>query len=302
MPIVVIIHDSEIKTPYNKMTYKTLSSRKRTIRPQSAMLTLYGDYLLNRGDEVGIGSLIKLFGNFGLSEQAVRSAVSRMCRAGLLKVRSKGRKSYYSLTENGHNLLTTGAQRIFVRKNTSWDGTWNIVTYSIPEQKRKMRDTLRRELGWMGYGALGGATFISPYDLTREVIELAEKLGVIEHIQIFQARQQGLTDARKVVSTCWDLGRIHEKYDSFMAEYQPRFENWLRHLQAGEPVEASEYFVERFALIHEYRKLPFFDPDLPEELLPENWLRSKAAALFNEYHDLLTEKANEYFNSVLEAY
>jgi len=266
------------------------------------MLTLYGDYLLNRRDEVGIGSLITLFGNFGLSEQAVRSAVSRMCRAGLLKVRNKGRKSYYSLTESGHNLLTKGAQRIFVRKNTTWDGTWNIVTYSIPEQERKTRDTLRRELVWMGYGVLGGATMISPYDLTQEVMELATKLGVIEHIQIFQARQRGLTDAKKVVAACWDLGRIHEKYASFMAEYQPRFENWLRRLRAGESIDASEYFVERFALIHQYRKLPFYDPDLPAELLPEDWLRPRAAALFQEYHDLLTEKANEYFDSVLEAY
>ena len=215
------------------MIYQSLSSRKRIFRPQSALLTLYGDYLLNRGEEVGIGSLIALFGNFGLSEQAVRSAVSRMCHSGLLKVRSEGRKSYYSLTADGHKLLTTGARRIFVRRDTSWDGTWNIVTYSISEQERKIRDMLRRELIWLGFGALAGATMISPYDLTREVIELAEKLGVIEHVRIFRAKQQGFSDARKIVSTCWDLDRIREMYASFMAEYQPRFETWLQRLQAG---------------------------------------------------------------------
>ena len=287
------------------MTYNTLSSlaiRKHTIRPQSAMLTLYGDYLLDRREEVGVGSLITLFGNFGLSEHAVRSAVSRMCRAGLLKARTIGRKSYYSLSRNGYNLLTKGAQRIFVRKNTRWDGTWNIVAYSIPEQERNIRDTLRRELIWMGYGVLGGSTMVSPYDLTPEVTTLAKKLGITEHIQIFQARQQGQTDAKRVVSTCWDLGRIHTKYASFLAEYQPRFENWLQRLQTDESIEASEYFVERFALIHEYRKLPFYDPDLPDELLPDDWLRPKATALFQEWHDLLTEKATEYFNSVLKAY
>lgn len=291
------------------MTYKNLNSqnsRKRVIRPQSAMLTLYGDYLLDRGREIGIGSLIILFGNFGLSEQAVRSAVSRMCQAGLLKVRSRGksraRKSYYSLTPSGYSLLTKGVQRVFVRKDNNWDGTWNIVTYSIPEQERTRRNTLRRELIWMGYGALGGATMISPYDLTREVIELAEKLGVTEYIRIFQAKQQGFTDAKKLISICWDLSRIHKMYASFITKYQPRFEEWSRRIEAGEVVEACEYFVERFALIHEYRKLPFYDPDLPEELLPEDWLRSKAAALFQKYHDLLTEKANEYFNSVVEAY
>jgi phenylacetic acid degradation operon negative regulatory protein len=60
------------------------------LRPRAAILTLYGDCVRYRGVEIGIGSLIKLLGNFGLSEQSIRSAVSRMCRAGLLEVRHNG--------------------------------------------------------------------------------------------------------------------------------------------------------------------------------------------------------------------
>ena len=272
------------------------------LRPQSAMLTLYGDYLLNRGAEIGIGSLIKLLNDLGLSQQAVRSAVSRMCRAGLLKVRHVGRKSYYSLTEDGQSLLTKGAQRIFERKNTNWKGTWNIVTYSIPEQRRQARDKLRLELNWMGYGTLSEATWISPYDLTKEVEDLVKKLQIKSYVQIFQAASQGFTDPKKIVSIGWDLTRIHKKYASFMEKYQPKLEDHLRRLRIGEPIEPSECFVERFGLIHEYRKLPFFDPDLPKELLPENWLRPKAAVLFHEYHDLLANKANRYFDSVFREY
>jgi len=279
-----------------------MNSRKRIIRPQSAILTLYGDYLLDRGEEIGIGSLITLFNNFGLSDQAVRSAVSRMCHADLLKVRNEGRRSYYSLTPRGHNLLSSGAQRIFVRKDTTWTGTWNIVTYTIPEEERKTRDILRRELIWMGYGALSGATMISPYDLTDEVMELAKQLGVVHRIHIFQAREQGMVDAKNIVSSCWDLVRIHDMYYEFLEKYQPRYEHWMERIENNGDIEASEYFLERFILIHEYRKLPFFDPDLPEELLPEDWLRPKAATLFQEFHDLLTDKATEYFNSVMESY
>lgn len=287
------------------MTQRTLSfgkATRRSFRPRSALLTLYGDYLLNRHEEVGIGSLIGLFKNLGLSEPSVRSAVSRMCRGGLLKVRTRGHKNYYSLTPKGQVLLTKGAQRIFVRRNAGWDGTWNIVMYSVPERKRKTRDMLRQELIWMGYGAAGGATMISPYDLTEEVMELAERLGASRYIQVFQAVQKGLRDGRNVVSTCWNLDRIHERYDSFIAKYQPRYEGWISRLKSGEDVDPSEYFVESFTLIHEYRKLPFYDPDLPEELLPEGWLRPRAAALFKDFHDLLTEKATEYFNLVIAAY
>ena len=272
------------------------------IRPQAAMLTLYGDYVLHRGGEIGIGSLIRLLGNLGLSEQAIRSAVSRMCRAGLLKARREGRKSYYSLTESGHNLLTKGGQRIFQRKNEHWDGTWSIVTYSIPEQRREARDRLRLELSWIGYGALCGATWISPYDLSKEVEALVEKLQVKERVQIFQAEHQGFTSPQEVVSHCWDLERIHSSYARFVAKYHAKLESHLKRLQAGEIIEPSEHFVERFNLVHEYRRFPFFDPDLPVELLPRDWLRPQAAALFREYHDLLADKANEYFDTVSNEY
>jgi phenylacetic acid degradation operon negative regulatory protein len=63
-------------------------------RPRAAMLTLYGDYVSLKGGEIGIGSLVRLLSNFDLSEQAVRSAVSRMCRSGLLKAKRIDRKCY----------------------------------------------------------------------------------------------------------------------------------------------------------------------------------------------------------------
>jgi len=167
---------------------------------------------------------------------------------------------------------------------------------------RQARDRLRLELGWLGYGPLSEATWISPYDLTKEVEDLAERLQIKGYIQMFQAKHQSSADPKKIVSRCWDLGKIHERYANFIAKYRPKLEGHLKRLQAGETIEPSECFVERFNLIHEYRKLPFLDPDLPRELLPKNWLRPQAAALFSEYHDSLAEKANEYFDSVSKDY
>ena len=279
------------------MTYRHNTSRASTYHPQQVVLTLYGDYILHLGGEIGIDTLIKLLANFDLSQQAVRSAISRMSRKGLIKVRRVGRRSYYSLTSTGRTLLTEGARRIFKRKTTKWDGTWNIVTYSIPEKTRETRDIFRRELGWLGYGSLSEATWISPYDMTAEVNELAEKLDIKDCIQIFNAKQVGSASPTSIMNWCWDLGKIHEKYCDFVDKYQNKLKDHQKRLQAGEVIEPSECFVERFQLIHEYRRLPFYDPDLPIELLPENWLRPQAANLFSEYHDLLANKANEYFDS-----
>jgi len=271
-------------------------------KPRSAMFTLFGDYIHHRNGEIGIGSLIKIFGNFGLSEQAVRSAVSRMCHAGLLESRRKGLKSYYSLTKEGNNLLAAGAKRIFERRANRWDGIWYMVVYFIPEQRRDARDRLRRELGLLGFGSLSDATWISPNNHLQEVAEIAENLDIMDCIQVFQAKHSGYSDPKKLVERCWDLNMIHQKYADFVDKYQPKMETHLERLGNGENIQASDCFVERFNLIHEYRKLPYFDPDLPAELLPKKWLRLKAASLFQEYHDLLNEKATEYFKSIIKEY
>ncbi|MEE8413561.1 MAG: PaaX family transcriptional regulator C-terminal domain-containing protein, partial [Dehalococcoidales bacterium] len=267
-----------------------------------AMLTLYGDYVRYRGVEIGIGTLIKLLGNFDISEQSVRSAVSRMCKAGLLKVRHNGMKSYYSLAEEGMSLLEEGERRIFARQSSSWNGCWSVVVYFIPEEQRGARDSLRQELTWLGYGPLSTATWISPHDLSKEVERLAEKLAIREYVQIFRAKHLGFASPETIISRCWDLDRIHKGYAAFITEHRARLDEHRERLNNGGDIDPSEFFAERFKLIHEYRRLPYFDPDLPEELLPDNWLRSQASAMFHEYHDILTEKAEKYFDSVLKAY
>jgi phenylacetic acid degradation operon negative regulatory protein len=52
-------------------------------------------------------------------------------------------------------------------------------------------------------------------------------------------------------------------------------------------------------LIHEYRSSPYVDPNLPLELLPDDWLGEKATQIFQQYHDLLIEKAEAFVDSVL---
>jgi phenylacetic acid degradation operon negative regulatory protein len=270
--------------------------------PRSAMLTLYGDYVRHRGGEIGIGSLIELLSNFGLSENSIRSAVSRMCRAGILKVRRNKSRSYYSLSEDGLALMHKGERRIFERKRSVWDGLWNLVVYYIPEENREYRDRLRRELAWMGFGPLTTATWISPHDLTDEVTELAEKLGITSYIQIFQTRLKNSSDPSSIVERCWDLKKIHTRYSAFIKEYRKRMEKFGARIMNSEDIESSEYFVERFSLMDDYRRLPYLDPDLPEVLLPENWLRREAIELFQQYHEMLTDKANQYFDTILAKY
>jgi len=268
--------------------------------PQSMLFTLYGDYILQRGGRVWVGTLIKVFAEFGLSEQAIRSALSRMSQKGWLKVMRVGNKSYYSLTARGKRLLSEGGKIIYYGRQEQWDGQWHLVTYSIPENRRDIRHRLRKELSWLGYGMLSNATWMCPHDTRAEVESLVQRLGVEKHVEIFTASHQGFSDPATLVKRCWELDSINKQYESFITKYRPRLDAHRRRLAASENIDAGECFVERFVLIHEYRRFPFVDPELPTELLPEGWLGGEAAAIFREYHHLLADKANAFFDSVFE--
>ena len=66
-----------------------------TMRAGSLIITVFGDAVLPRGGTVWIGSLIRVLGDFGVSERLVRTSVFRLTRDNWLYVNQVGRRSYY---------------------------------------------------------------------------------------------------------------------------------------------------------------------------------------------------------------
>lgn len=270
-----------------------------SIRPQSMVFTLYGEYVLDRADGVWVGSLVHIGTRFGLSGQAVRSALSRMVRNGWLAIHPLDRKSYYVLTDKSRLLLAEGSHRIFQRRTGLWDGSWHLLTYSIPEQQRQLRDQLRKRLSYLGFGPLGSATWISPHRLAGQVRHVVDSLGLAGCVELFTAGHLGYASDAAMAARCWDLDEIARRYRAFLVSQRPAFAALNRRLMAGEAIEDSQCFVDRFLLVHEYRRFFFLDPELPRDLLPPDWPGWEAAQLFQTYHDLLAEPANRYFETVL---
>jgi phenylacetic acid degradation operon negative regulatory protein len=262
------------------------------------IFTLYGDYVRHVGGEAWTGSLIELLGLVGQSEQAVRSALSRMSRKGWLDSRRVERYSFYRQTDKLVELLEEGAQRIFQPRSDPWDGRWHLLTYSIPESKRHLRRHLRRHLLWLGFGALNQATWLSPRDLRGEVELLVDNLGVRPYVECFTANHDGFGSGEELITRCWDLERLDEYYTSFIQSYEPALKQHKDRLAAGNGLDPEECFIQRFMLVHEYRSSPYLDPNLPLELLPEDWPGERATQLFQEYHDLLVDQAETFVSSV----
>ena len=65
-----------------------------------------------------------------------------------------------------------------------------------------------------------------------------------------------------MIDEAWDLPALREHYEQFIADF-----NRLR------PRGGAASFAAQTALVHAWRRFPFIDPDLPDDLLPRDWPR-----------------------------
>ena len=268
------------------------------MRPSSAIFTILGEHLRHLGMEVWVGTLIQCLGQFGISEGAVRVTLSRMSQQGWVESRKIGQKSFYRLTEKGQKRIAEGLRRVYHQKETQWDGQWRIVMYTIPETMKDIKDQLRKELTWTGFGYLGNNVWISPHNLYSQVMEIIEEHQLHHYVDVYTARYEGPQSNRELVHKAWDLAYIDQAYQSFLDQFEPMYEK-LYQLEVSGKLTDPEAFKGRIQLVHQFRKFLFIDPKLPQELLPSDWIGERADRFFRQFHQFLTPKAEKYFYSCL---
>ncbi|WP_273852470.1 phenylacetic acid degradation operon negative regulatory protein PaaX [Guptibacillus spartinae] len=268
-----------------------------SLNTRSMIFTLYGEYIRHYGNEIWIGSLIRLLKEFGHNDQSVRAAISRMSKQGWVESRKEGNKSFYYLTERGSRRMDEAAQRIFKLRPTEWDGKWRMFLYTIPEEKRHIRDELRKELVWSGFGSSSASLWLSPNHLEEQVKWLIDKYEINEYVHFFIADYKGPHENHALVNECWDLTEISARYREFIKKYSERYIIDRSKIENGK-MSDGECFVERAKLVHEFRKFLFIDPGLPSKLLPDEWPGDHAAMLFSDYYKTLAQPASRFFEEV----
>jgi len=263
------------------------------VKPRSIIFDLFGDYLRYAGGEVRLRALTELLDGFGVGESTARVVMARLRKEGWFDTRREGRETVYSLNVRSWQLLDEGRSRIFDRSRTPWNGEWHMVIYTVSESDRAVRDRIRRELAWLGFGPLAASTWLSPHDRRAEVEEwFADEPAI--RLDVLQCRSSGLRVDREMAARCWDLDALDRDYRELVRSYRPLLPRYRA--RALPPRDAV---VERTRLIYDYRKFPFRDPDLPLELLPAGWVGRQAHELFLEAHELLREPAEAFVSEVV---
>jgi len=170
---------------------------------------------------VWAGSLIEVFGQAGITEDAVRSTLTRMVKRGLLERYRRGRKTYFGPTPRATRVLRDGHDRIWCTGavNRDWDGTWTLVGFSLPEAWRSERHDLRSRLVWSGFGPLQNGLWVAPG--TVDVPSVLAGLDLDGYLRVFQgATVVAPTDARTVLHTAFDVESVAKGYEAFLTRWE----------------------------------------------------------------------------------
>lgn len=271
----------------------------RPLRSKSLIFDVYGAFVRDLGGWLAVADLVSLLGHLGVDEQVVRTSVSRFARKGLLARSKMDGQVGYELTPEAERILAEGDRRIFSQLEPARieDG-WVLATFSVPEERRAERHRLRTQLGWLGFGNLGGGVWIAPRRVFERTREMIVSIGLEGYVDLFEAHYRAFDDVQHLVDRCWGLHDLRAAYHAYIEEFEPV----LQRYRAADPdADLRGAFVDYVAALHEWRKMPFFDPGLPSELLPDDWEGSRASALFSHLRSRLEPAAKRHFIRVLGA-
>lgn len=256
-------------------------------RPETFLLVLFGDQILNRGTAVSTGSVIAVLNRLGVGEHTTRATIARMVRRGLLRSLRHGRQAFLGLTPHAVEVLNDGRHKLEADVvDRDWDGQWTLLSFSVPETRRADRHALRTRLGWHGFAPLRSGLWVSTW--ATDVSRTLSALDLLDRAQVFRARASQWTDPAAVVREAWDLPAIAGTYQRFL-------DDW-----AGERYTKLDELSLRIRLSAAWLLAIRHDPRLPWALLPQDWPGVRAQETYRATLDRLVGPADALAAGMLD--
>jgi phenylacetic acid degradation operon negative regulatory protein len=263
-------------------------------RLRHLIVTIYGLYARSDGGWLSIAALIRLLADLGVDEPAVRSAISRLKRRGILVARRQDGAAGYQLSDSALAILREGDARIFRRHRATLADGWLLAVFSVPEAERHRRHVLRSELARLGFGMVAQGVWIVPAHPQDATAEILSRLGLDSYADLFHAEHLAFGDPADKIRRWWDLDELELRYQAFIQAYEPALRRWEGSASGG-----RDAFADYVRALTDWRRLPYADPGLPAELLPADWIGLRAGEMFFTLRSLLESPARDYVGQVI---
>ena len=263
---------------------------RRSDSAKAVMLTVLGEFVLPSGTGAWTGTLVEALTTVGYQDRNARQVLTRLRDDGRIESERQGRRTRWRLTDDGRALLEVGADRIyrFGQRAERWDGRWLLIQCSVPESLRRERRLLQTRLSFEGFGFLSPTVAVSPHaELESSANRVLADLGLDELAVVVIGSTGELSPDQVILERAWDLAALRRAYAEFVDRFEPT-----------DPTSPEDRFAELVHLVHEWRRFPFHDPEIPVPLLPEDWIGRQALALFEERRARWGADATAYFTGL----
>jgi len=270
-------------------------------RYQQLIVTLFGLYARQHEGALPVAGLVRLLGDLGVESASVRSAVARLKKRGVLESVKVAGAASYRLGTGLDEIFHEGDERIFSSRRASIYDTWLLAAFSVPEAQRNLRHKIRSALTRLGFGSVTPGLWIAPASLEGEARTQVARAGAVEYIEFFHADYANgdLPSAMgEKVASWWDLEALESMYVDFVANYRGVLARW-EGVNPTTTEEEAEAFTDYVSVLTQWRRLPYLDPGLPVEYLPDDWHGIAAHDLFRSLHDRLSAPARRHAERAL---
>jgi phenylacetic acid degradation operon negative regulatory protein len=260
--------------------------------PRHLILSLFGLYARDGASWLSVRSLIALMSDLDVDAAATRSSVSRLKKRGVLEPARGDGQAGYRLSEAAQAVLREGDARIWSRPRASVADGWLVVVFSVPESERGRRHELRSLLTRLGFGTAAPGVWVAPGTAYDETLAALDRAGLTAYTELFRGAYLGSGPPDVRVGEWWDLPAIASLYDEFLAGYGGLTRRSLRGAGQNLPeLDPARAFAAYVPMLTAWRRLPYLDPGIPLELLPDDWPGVRAGNLFTTLDERLRDPA-----------
>ena len=260
---------------------------------RSLLISVLGQWVGPTDTPVWTATLVGALEALGIEARAARQAVNRTAADGWLEGESVGRYTRWRLTSSGRRMIGSAVPRVqrSIVSDRTWDGTFLLLTLTGAVLDREARERLAVGLDFEGFGTLGPGTWVAVGEGSREGADsVLSACGLQDRALLFSAQTvDGAETPAEVVALAWDLDTAEAAHEAFLEEFERAM-----------PADECEAFALRTRLAHEWRHLLSVDPSLPLQLLPADWVGTRARKVFQLRFSEWAEAATSYYIRLCE--
>ena len=234
---------------------------------------------------------VSVMSGAGVKPATTRAKLDRLVVEGYLTRMREGRGVEYEFTPPGADTLRTIQNRMDSPRPFAPRGSgWTLVTFTVPEHQRAVRQRLRAALTWEGFAPVRDGLWVAPgeADLDAALDPMQAELSG-SSVVAFRAHDLTKYSLAPLARKSWDLAATRSAHEAFD-------QLWGESARVGETMPSLANLM---LLGADWYALLRADPRLPDEFLDDGWPADRSTQLYRSRRQQFARAAHEEFYAAI---